>query len=57
MDKNYITISALNRYLKFKFDEDIYLQDIYLKGEISNFKPHTRGHYYFTLKVNFGVIM
>ena len=50
MDKNYITISALNRYLKFKFDEDIYLQDIYLKGEISNFKPHTRGHYYFTLK-------
>lgn len=50
MDRNYITISALNRYLKFKFDEDIYLQDIYLKGEISNFKPHTRGHYYFTLK-------
>ena len=50
VDRNYITISALNRYLKFKFDEDIYLQDIYLKGEISNFKPHTRGHYYFTLK-------
>lgn len=50
MDKNYITISALNKYLKYKFDEDIYLQDIYLKGEISNFKPHTRGHYYFTLK-------
>ena len=47
---NYITVSALNKYLKFKFDEDVHLQNIYIKGEISNFKSHTRGHYYFTLK-------
>jgi len=46
----YITVSELNRYIKAKFDIDSNLQFIYLKGEISNFKHHTRGHFYFTLK-------
>ena len=50
MNKKYISITALTKYLKFKFDEDPNLQEIYIKGEISNFKAHTRGHYYFTLK-------
>lgn len=50
MDKNYITITQLNKYLKYKFDGDSNLINVYLKGEISNFKAHTRGHYYFTLK-------
>ena len=50
MNNNYITISELNRYLKSKFENDTNLRMVYLKGEISNFKAHTRGHYYFTLK-------
>ena len=50
MKDNYLTITQLNKYLKYKFDEDLNLRKIYLKGEISNFKAHTRGHYYFTLK-------
>ena len=50
MDNNYITITQLSRYLKYKFDHDNNLNTVYLKGEISNFKAHTRGHYYFTLK-------
>ena len=50
MDKNYITITQLSKYLKYKFDNDTNLINVYLKGEISNFKAHTRGHYYFTLK-------
>ena len=50
MDINYITISDLNRYIKAKFDTDIHLNKVYLKGEISNYKHHTRGHLYFTLK-------
>ena len=50
MKDNYLTITQLSKYLKYKFDEDINLRNIYLKGEISNFKAHTRGHYYFTLK-------
>ena len=50
MQEKYISISQLTRYIKFKFDTDDNLKRVYLKGEISNFKAHTRGHYYFTLK-------
>ena len=50
MNNNYITVTQLTKYIKYKMDNDQNLQRIYLKGEISNFKAHTRGHYYFTLK-------
>ena len=50
MEDKYITVSQLNRYLKFKFEQDPNLGQVFLKGEISNFKAHTRGHYYFTIK-------
>lgn len=50
MTNKYITIGALNKYLKSLFDRDSNLQEVYLKAEISNFKAHTRGHLYFTLK-------
>ena len=56
MDINYISISDLTRYIKAKFDTDVHLNRIYLKGEISNFKHHTRGHMYFTLKDEFSRI-
>ena len=50
MDDKYITITQLTRYIKYKIDNDINLNQVFIKGEISNFKAHTRGHYYFTLK-------
>ena len=50
MNNNYITVAALTRYIKYKLDNDSNLQDVYIKGEISNFKHHTRGHFYFTIK-------
>ena len=50
MDIKYVTISDLTRYIKAKFDMDSHLQRVHIKGEISNFKHHTRGHFYFTLK-------
>ena len=50
MKNNYLTITELSRYLKGKFENDENLRKVYLKGEISNFKAHTRGHLYFTLK-------
>ena len=50
MEQEYIKISELNNYIKSLLDKDIYLNKVYLKGEISNFKNHTRGHLYFTLK-------
>ena len=46
----YINISELNNYIKSVIDENVFLRNVYLKGEISNFKNHTRGHLYFTLK-------
>ena len=50
MEDNYITVTQLNRYLKYKFDNDANLIRVALKGEISNFKAHSRGHLYFTIK-------
>ena len=50
MDIEYKSISELNNYIKFLIDNDSSLRKVYIKGEISNFKSHTRGHLYFTLK-------
>lgn len=46
----YLTVSAMTRYLKHKFDTDQNLRHVFLKGEISNFKAHTTGHMYFSVK-------
>lgn len=50
MNNNYITVTQLTKYIKYKIDNDSHLMKVYLKGEISNFKLHTRGHLYFTIK-------
>lgn len=50
MNDKYISVSQLTRYIKYKIDKDVNLNEVFLKGEISNFKAHSRGHYYFTLK-------
>lgn len=49
-NSNYITVSEVNKYIKEIINDDLLLKKIYLRGEISNFKAHSRGHYYFTLK-------
>ena len=48
--EKYITVGELNKYIKSIIDNNSHLQNVYLKGEISNFKAHSRGHWYFTLK-------
>ncbi len=45
-----LTVTELNRYIKDLVDINPPLGDIYIKGEISNFKAHSSGHYYFSLK-------
>lgn len=50
MEDKYLTVTQINRYIKYKFDTDDNLKTVFLKGEISNFKNHTSGHFYFTLK-------
>lgn len=46
----HVTVTALTKYIKRKFDVDPHLSDIWVKGELSNFNMHSRGHMYFTLK-------
>lgn len=50
MESRYLTVHALTKYIKRKFDADPHLQQVMVKGEISNFKQHSSGHMYFTLK-------
>lgn len=49
MDKVY-SVSQINLYIKNMFANDYALNNIYIKGEVSNCKYHTSGHIYFTLK-------
>ena len=50
MEYNPISVTELNRYIKGKVDNDEFLNNVLVKGEISNFKHHYTGHLYFTLK-------
>lgn len=45
-----LTVSNLNNYIKKSFDNDVILNNVYVKGEISNFKIHSSGHIYFAIK-------
>lgn len=46
------TVREVNNYIKSIMDNDILLSNLHIKGEISNYKLHTSGHIYFTLKDN-----
>ena len=50
MEEEYISVSQLTDYIKKLINSDSRLKQVYVRGEISNFKSHTRGHLYFTLK-------
>ena len=50
MNDKYLTVTQINKYIKYKMDNDSNLSVVYLKGEISNFKNHSSGHLYFTIK-------
>lgn len=50
MKYNAVSVTDLNRYIKERIDQDENLNNVLVKGEISNFKNHYTGHMYFTLK-------
>ena len=52
----YLSVSALTKYIKYKFDQDPHLQSVLIKGELSNFKKHSSGHLYFNVKDKESVI-
>ena len=45
-----LTVSDVTAYVKRWMDKDALLSSVYVRGEVSNFKRHSSGHCYFTLK-------
>ena len=50
MTETYLTVTALTKYIKHKFEADPYLERVFLTGEISNFRMRPNAHQYFSLK-------
>lgn len=50
MNSEALSVTDVNTYLKTIMDNDPFLNYVYIRGEISNLKFHTRGHLYFSLK-------
>ena len=55
-DRAAITVTELNEYVKSLLDGDPLLRRIAVKGEISNYRPNSSGHLYFTLKDEGGAV-
>lgn len=49
-EKKIFSVSDINKYIKMLFDSDTLLNSVSIRGEITNFKAHYTGHFYFTLK-------
>ncbi len=54
--QNVYSVGQINSYIKNMFAQDFLLQDLSVKGEVSNCKYHSSGHIYFTLKDGKGTI-
>ena len=56
MQRKVYPVSVVNRYVKQLLQQDMILSGLWVSGEISNFKRHSSGHLYFTLKDRDGSI-
>ncbi|MFZ5943399.1 MAG: exodeoxyribonuclease VII large subunit [Bacillota bacterium] len=54
--KSFLTVKEVNLYIKNLLEGDSLLSNLWIKGEISNFKPHSSGHFYFNLKDQSGTL-
>lgn len=50
MERKVLSVSHVNAYIKRVFEQDFVLKNLVVQGEISNFKQHSSGHLYFTMK-------
>ena len=51
MEYNPITVTELNQYIKEKIGNDEYLNNVFIKGEMSNFENHCTDDMYFILHI------
>ena len=56
MEQPIYEVSQINEYLRLRFEEDEFLSDLLIRGEISNYKLYPSGHHYFSLKDANGAI-
>ncbi|MBQ4566104.1 MAG: exodeoxyribonuclease VII large subunit [Oscillospiraceae bacterium] len=56
MEQRIYDVSQINEYLRLRFDEDPFLNNLFIRGEISNYKLYPSGHHYFSLKDSGGAI-
>ena len=50
MNNDYLSISEINKIIKYTIESNSELNNVFLRGEVSNIKYHSRGHLYFSLK-------
>ena len=51
-----LTVTQINEYIRGKMDQDAFLNNVVIQGEISNYKVYPSGHQYFTLKDDGGAL-
>lgn len=56
MAQQIISVSQINEYIKRIMDSDVLLNNVAIKGEVSNYKLYPSGHHYFTLKDEGGAL-
>lgn len=56
MERKILAVSQINAYIKQLLDSDALLQELCVRGEISNYKVYPSGHHYFTLKDSAGAL-
>lgn len=52
MENSVYSVTEINRYISNMFDNDFLMQQVSVKGEVSNCKYHSSGHIYFSIKDN-----
>ena len=50
MEKQILSVSQINEYIRAMMDKNPFLSNVAIRGEISNYKVYPSGHHYFTLK-------
>ena len=51
-----VSVTELNGIIKSLLEGEPFLSDVFVRGEISNFKAHSSGHFYFSLKDEGGIL-